>query len=120
MSEKDFKPICKRPCANCPFRKDTQKGWLGKERAEEIRDSLLGGMGFPCHKTTIAADDDSGESVATSDSKMCAGAASLLEKIDRPNATMQLAERLNFQTMEEVKGKDLAVDDFEEFVNNHT
>lgn len=37
------------PCtgkAKCPFRKDCLKGWLGKERATEIIQSLS----FTCHK----------------------------------------------------------------------
>lgn len=28
-------PCTKKPCANCPFRKDTLKGWL-EHRIEEI------------------------------------------------------------------------------------
>ena len=41
-------PNIKKPCANCPFRKDTHKGWLGGERMEEILQS----DSFVCHKTT--------------------------------------------------------------------
>lgn len=41
-------PNMKRPCANCPFRKDTQKGWLGSERMAQI----LAADSFVCHKKT--------------------------------------------------------------------
>lgn len=36
------------PCAKCPFRKDTLKGWLGESRMTEI----LAAPSFACHKTT--------------------------------------------------------------------
>jgi hypothetical protein len=41
-------PNVKKPCANCPFRKDSLKGWLGKERMTEILDA----DSFVCHKKT--------------------------------------------------------------------
>jgi len=41
-------PHMKRPCRDCPFRKDTLRGWLGKERMEEI----LSEDSFVCHKRT--------------------------------------------------------------------
>lgn len=39
-------PNCKKPCKNCPFRKDTLKGWLGSDRME----SILNQGSFVCHK----------------------------------------------------------------------
>ncbi len=39
-------PNVKKPCAQCPFRKDTLKGWLGGERMAEI----LAQGSFVCHK----------------------------------------------------------------------
>lgn len=39
---------CKKPCKNCPFRKGTMKGWLGKSRITKI----LKAESFVCHKTT--------------------------------------------------------------------
>ena len=32
-------PIMQTPCNNCPFRKDSLKGWLGSERMTEISES---------------------------------------------------------------------------------
>jgi hypothetical protein len=40
-------PNVKKPCKDCPFRKDAIKGWLGEERMREI----LGADSFVCHKT---------------------------------------------------------------------
>jgi len=39
-------PNVKKPCKDCPFRKDSSKGWLGEKRASEI---LRAGL-FVCHK----------------------------------------------------------------------
>lgn len=41
-------PNMTRPCRDCPFRKDTQKGWLGAPRMVEI----LAADSFVCHKKT--------------------------------------------------------------------
>lgn len=41
-------PNMKAPCQNCPFRKDTLKGWLGERRMTEI----LQADSFVCHKKT--------------------------------------------------------------------
>lgn len=41
-------PCTKKPCKDCPFRKDTLKGWLGRERMTAI----LQADRFVCHKKT--------------------------------------------------------------------
>ena len=41
-------PNMKAPCQECPFRKDSHKGWLGRERISEI----LNTDSFVCHKKT--------------------------------------------------------------------
>jgi len=40
-------PNVKKPCKDCPFRKDIQQGWLGESRMAEILQSNT----FTCHKT---------------------------------------------------------------------
>lgn len=40
-------PYVKQPCKDCPFRKDSTKGWLGETRMTEI----LASDAFTCHKT---------------------------------------------------------------------
>ncbi|HGM8087242.1 TPA: DUF6283 family protein [Pseudomonas aeruginosa] len=42
----DKLPHIKKPCRDCPFRKDTMKGWLGEERMTGI----LRADSFVCHK----------------------------------------------------------------------
>ncbi|AWL03098.1 DUF6283 family protein [Massilia oculi] len=62
----------KAPCQDCPFRKDTLKGWLGAERMSDI----LSADSFVCRKKT---------------DKQCAGRM----LINRPdNAFVRLAARL--------------------------
>ncbi|WP_045860351.1 hypothetical protein [Teredinibacter purpureus] len=39
-------PYRKKPCPDCPFRKDSLEGWLGKARMTEI----LSEDSFVCHK----------------------------------------------------------------------
>lgn len=70
-------PNMKKPCINCPFRKDTLKGWLGKEYMTNI----IKADAFVCHKT--AYKDDNAK-------KQCAGHLIVVEH----NAYRQIAERL--------------------------
>ncbi len=72
-----------KPCADCPFRTDI-KPYLRAGRAQEITNAVLReNKTFQCHKTL--------------DKKMgshCAGALVLVEKTKKPNAMIQIAERL--------------------------
>ncbi|MGH2941089.1 MAG: DUF6283 family protein [Solirubrobacterales bacterium] len=84
----------RRPCPNCPFRKDCQPGWLGEARAEEIAGALLDGnpgATFACHRTV--EHDDEGEHVRHEDEQMCAGAMILVDSVGAPNQMLQVAER---------------------------
>ena len=55
MSDRVSKPLyMKSPCKECPFRKDSYLGWLGKDRMTEI----VNQESFPCHKTTNGKIED--------------------------------------------------------------
>ena len=82
-----------RPCPHCPFRTDIP-GYLRPERAIEISQSLARGAPFPCHQTTVDADDDEGNLVATANSQFCAGALLVMEHMEQPNQIVRFAERL--------------------------
>lgn len=93
------------PCKNCPFRNDklNQKGWLGKDRAQDIFDNLKMGGFFPCHKTTRNDEceiDDNGDYhfELQPHHQLCAGALILLEKTGLADRIqyIQIAERLGF------------------------
>ncbi len=71
----------KKCCNNCPFLKDTLKGWLGKEKTREIVNAIKNDKTFHCHKTL-----DGNE-------KICAGSLILLDKEQdiKSNFTIRLA-----------------------------
>lgn len=107
----------KSPCANCPFRSD-KPFHLDSDRVKEIADSLRDlpeapGGTFYCHTTVDygsrvgeqvqdAEDDaeaDAFDGRITSRSRACAGALATLEKEQRPNQIMRIAERLGLYDM---------------------
>jgi hypothetical protein len=86
----------RRPCENCPFRKegaiDLQPG-----RLAGIVEGLLSGehTTFHCHKTVhnerLGGEwDDEGNYQPSGQESMCAGAAIYLEKLGRPTVAMRL------------------------------
>lgn len=89
-------PYCKKPCVNCPFRKDTLKGWLGKKRMTEI----LSQDSFVCHKKTHL---------------QCAG--HMLIK-GTENVFIRTANQLNINI--ELTGKELVFETQEKCIKHHT
>lgn len=89
-------PNIKKPCKDCPFRKDSLKGWLGKERMTEI----LNTDSFVCHKDT---------------SKQCAGHMLIKGK---DNAFVKLANEINIAL--KLKGKNLVFNTVNDCINHHT
>ncbi len=95
----------KRPCANCPFRKDGAIE-LMPGRVDSIISALTkdDSQSFLCHKTLNSegaddCDDDDELQMGRSEpkrpireaEKMCAGAAAYLLKIGRPTVGMRYA-----------------------------
>lgn len=79
------------PCPMCPFRTDV-KPFLNRERARGIATALFPQQQtFACH-VTVTHDED-GEHVMSASEQHCAGAAIVLEKMNRPNQMMRIAER---------------------------
>lgn len=117
----------KRPCNNCPFRTDTLKGWLGAARAQDIIDSITRqDQTFACHKTTTSTDDDdenegerTGGRIVDADAEHCAGALILLEKLERPNQMMRIAERLRYYDRTKLDMEAPVFDSARAFVKHH-
>lgn len=87
----------KKPCPNCPFRKEGAID-LAPGRLESIIDQLSRDdwSTFQCHKTvhnekTGGDWDDEGNYHASGQESMCAGAIIYLEKLGRPTVGMRLA-----------------------------
>lgn len=93
---------CKSPCKNCPFRKDTLKGWLGKQ---SITDKLNSDS-FICHKTINKQDDDL---------KQCAGFM-IIKGND--SAFVQLASLMNIDL--KLKGQDSIFETKKDCIIHHT
>lgn len=81
------------PCKLCPFRTDVRT-YLTRSRVLEIEHSMVGlQQNFPCHETTDMSGD---EPQVTPETSHCAGGLILLERMNRPNQMMRIAERLGF------------------------
>lgn len=96
-------PNQKRPCANCPFRKDSLKGWLGSERMEEILNQGV----FACHKTLNRGDRNR---------KQCAGHMLIKGK---ENEFVELAHRLGMVKEMGLSGEELIFDTERELIDHH-
>lgn len=88
-------PHVKRPCRNCPFRKDTLKGWLGEQRMKEI----LEADSFVCHKKT---------------DKQCAGH---MQINGSQNGFVRLAGQLGIEL--ELSGRELVFENQQACIEHH-
>lgn len=95
-------PIIQIPCKNCPFRKDSLKGWLGKERMTEILES----DSFVCHKTTKGT---------LNERKQCAGFMIIQKDYSQ---VVRIAKALKIDL--ELKGQDLIFENKEDCINHHS
>jgi hypothetical protein len=88
----------KRPCDNCPFRKEGGIR-LHPARARQIAKSQIDGQGatFPCHKTVnydaVDKDDDSGNHAWQRGNQYCAGALNFALNVGSLNQMMRIAAR---------------------------
>ena len=80
-------------CANCPFLDNGKKIHLVDGRVADIKDGLLEGGSFNCHKTVYNLDE---KMMPTEEQslKMCYGAYLFLKENGVQNQVMQVAERL--------------------------
>ncbi|URJ76316.1 hypothetical protein MF621_004022 (plasmid) [Bacillus velezensis] len=76
----------KTPCKDCPFIKGSRTNIsLPHERIEEIVNDIRDDKSFICHKTL---------ELQKSDQQHCGGAMIFLEREERPNQIMRIAERI--------------------------
>lgn len=91
-------PNCSRPCADCPFRKDSLKAWLGAERAKEVAQSDT----FTCHKTKDPTR------------LQCAGHMLLMGE---KNAFVSLEKAMQIDL--NLSGKELIFETEQDFISHH-
>lgn len=120
----------RKPCVDCPFRKDALPGWLGAERSQEIADALLTeDKTFACHKTVEhheqeveEGDIDQDELDASlADRQHCAGAIAMVEAEGAANSMLQISERLGIRDPDRVtdEGRALSFESGKDFVAHH-
>ncbi len=101
-----------KPCNTCPFRTgENGLRLLGRDRAREIAYSLLEDGSFSCH------DDIDLQELKR---QHCAGAVIVLEKLNRPNQMMRIAERLRLYDRNALSGKEEVFDDFEDWIDTQS
>ncbi len=91
-------PYMKAPCSNCPFKKTALKGWLGRERAEDI----VNAEGFICHKTIGKKE------------KQCSGHMQVAK-----GRNMLVRMSMIFGDELELSNGDSLFDNADDFINHH-
>jgi len=81
-------------CSTCPFLDDGKSMSLANGRVEDIKQGLLEGGSFNCHKTVYDLNEDLSPSKEEQSLKMCYGAYLFLKENGMQNQVMQVAERL--------------------------
>jgi len=105
-------PYKRRPCKNCPFKKNTMKGWLGKDRMTEI----LQANTFVCHKTVdYEKTDDDGRDLPDPNRLQCAGHM-LIKGLE--NEFVRTANNLGIEL--DLNGKDEVFSSKEDCINHHS
>lgn len=67
-----MKPPAKQPCNDCPWRRNSIRGWLGPHTAEEWVQMAHGDGQIACHQTIPEGSDDDDPDLSTMTA--CAGA----------------------------------------------
>lgn len=123
----------KKPCKDCPFRKDSLGGWLGRSRAKDIIETLKNDGHFLCHKHVDYSDESFSEEnedmkktykVKATD-QFCAGALLLMQKEELLSANV--LTRMGMMGIfgddklypEKLTGGDLIFHESEEFISHH-
>ncbi|MFX3643518.1 MAG: hypothetical protein ACE3L7_33505 [Candidatus Pristimantibacillus sp.] len=99
----------KKPCADCPFRKDgTMLPSLHPNRMQDIVHSLHEDRPFHCHKTIDYNKTDKVDQV--DDATYCAGSLLYLTKLGEFNLPMRMGIALKLFNPELLSGHDEIID----------
>lgn len=98
----------KKPCENCPFRKDSQGlRFLGEKRAKEILESNEE-EGFVCHKTIHGKMEER---------RQCSGAMIITKKQGTNQPFINLHKALTGEDIE-LLDEDIIFDNYEDFIKS--
>ena len=117
----------KKPCKNCPFRNDLgreYRGWLNRS-CEGIKDSLIYGKTFTCHKTTSSNDEEEEDYKNRKIQKgeqFCAGALILMHKSGDAKRSRSIMQATHIFRLLDSKQLDMnapVFNNFDEFIEFH-
>jgi hypothetical protein len=101
----------KKPCKDCPFRKDgTMLKSLGEKRVGGILEGVVNGDDFfSCHKTV---DYDNEDHKLTEKNNFCAGALIAIDKADATyrNRNTRIAVMMGIYNPEEMQDKESVIE----------
>ncbi|MGC6586631.1 hypothetical protein ACPV3A_16890 [Paenibacillus sp. Dod16] len=104
----------KKPCADCPFRKDgAMLKSLAEGRMNEIVNHVVREDGFfPCHKTIDYNEHYEDQPFLQEQNKFCAGALIAIDKADSNdrNRNTRLALSWSLYRVEDLKDRDAVID----------
>ncbi len=104
----------KKPCNECPFRKDSLRGWLADYTPEGLHNLVVSEISFPCH---MASQSDSNIELESADLyPPCMGAISYAKKAGKLPRRQDLMERMklvNPSDMENILSP-------QEFIKHHS
>ena len=83
---------CLEHCHNCPFLDNGKAMLLNDGRVDDIKESLLNGDSFSCHKTVHDLDLEMNPT-EPQEEKMCHGAYTFLKNAEMPNQIMRIASK---------------------------
>lgn len=108
----------KRPCPECPFRKEGGVR-LTRGRIEEIGGGMLhdNSFTFPCHKTVDYDAEGEGRR-SSNDERHCAGALIFAEKNGTSTQMMRITERLGMYDHTALEGHDDVWEDLDEWLED--
>lgn len=97
---------CKKPCSDCPFRKNSLPGWLGDyENAQDLHNLVMTQEApFPCH-LTHEDEDISFTEAGNEDHPLCAGALLYMRKafkLPRNKVIAEISKSLDIKEMENI------------------
>lgn len=99
--------VTKRPCGQCPFRKDSVKGYLGGFTIEETLEVAKSEHPFDCHKTR-----------GTDNTKECSGRLLFATKTCKSFKNAEL-EKLRLETKESNSTDNILGFDFRQHHENN-
>lgn len=101
----------KKPCAECPFKKDSIKGWLGGETAKSTFEMVTHECDFACHMTRHKKQEEMSR---------CRGFLMFSRKIGKmPKYNIPLANALKEIPFKEAMENE-SILELKEFFTHHT